>query len=345
MDFNKEIVIKLKRQISDQVVQIILKVTGTDKQKKPWESLTRDYKNDLRGKVARIIIDWKENGVPSRFYSEIKLLSNADILKRFELKVIEEPNKGNMPNNDTADEQSRDTFQNSFNDDEELLYPDVVDGDKNHNDVTRSAAASKNRMMSHQDSSEESEDDNRVKFDLSETIALIRNATRKDRVLTFKRILQHWAVATNQTHKALNLLLKLLKDNKPEADYDSLPYSGESLLNKDYFREKLGTDLENEIILKIRLPFIVGYYHGKHKPSSVEDLLKDFISEPIKLHPDNHGPETEGRKCTCTIYCMSCDSPMRYYLKKCKGGGYWGCERCIQRGRKLSNKGEFEEVS
>jgi hypothetical protein len=61
-------------------------------------------------------------------------------------------------------------------------------------------------------------------------------------------------------------------------------------------------DLENEIILKIRLPFIVGYYHGKHKPSSVEDLLKDFISELIKLHPDNHGPETEGRKCTCTIY-------------------------------------------
>lgn len=135
MDFNKEKVIKLKRQISDQVVQMILKVTGTDKQKKPWESLTRDYKNDLRGKVARIIIDWKENGVPSRFYSEIKLLSNVDILKRFELKVIEEPNKGNMPNNDTADEQSRDTFQNnftSFNDDEELLYPDVVDGDKNH---------------------------------------------------------------------------------------------------------------------------------------------------------------------------------------------------------------------
>jgi hypothetical protein len=98
MDFNKEIVIKLKRQISDQVVQMILKVTGTNKQKKPWESLTRDYKNDLRGKVARIIIDWKENGVPSRFYSEIKLLSDVDVLKRFELKVIEEPNKGNMPN-------------------------------------------------------------------------------------------------------------------------------------------------------------------------------------------------------------------------------------------------------
>ncbi len=89
----------------------------------------------MRGKVARIIIDWKENGVPSRFYSEIKLLSDVDILKRFELKVIEEPNKGNMPNNDTADEQIRDTFQNnftSFNDDEELLYPVVVDGDKNH---------------------------------------------------------------------------------------------------------------------------------------------------------------------------------------------------------------------
>ena len=135
MDFNKEMVIKLKRQISDQVAQTILTVTGTGKQKKPWELLTRDYKNDLRGKVARIIIAWKANGVPSRVCSEIKLLSDVDILKRFELKVIQEPNKENRPNNDTADEQSRDTFQmnfTSFNDDEELLYPDIVDGDNNH---------------------------------------------------------------------------------------------------------------------------------------------------------------------------------------------------------------------
>lgn len=32
----------------------------------------------------------------------------------------------------------------------------------------------------------------------------------------------------------------------------------------------------------------------------------------------------------CKKFCI-----LRYYLKKCKGGGYWGCERCIQRG---SNK-------
>ena len=69
-------------------------------------------------------------------------------------------------------------------------------------------------------------------------------------------------------------------------------------------------DVANEIILKTRLPFVVGYYHGKTKPS-VEELTKDFVAELLRLHPDNDEPETEGRRCICELFCMTCDSPMR----------------------------------
>ena len=69
-------------------------------------------------------------------------------------------------------------------------------------------------------------------------------------------------------------------------------------------------DEPNEIILENRLPFIVGFFHGKQKPL-VEDLCRDFVAELKRLDPLNNGPETCGRKFTCSLYCMSCDSPMR----------------------------------
>ncbi len=43
--------------------------------------------------------------------------------------------------------------------------------------------------------------------------------------------------------------------------------------------------------------------------------------------------KTEGREFTASLHCVIADSPMRAYLKKCKGhSGYWSCERCIQKG-------------
>lgn len=73
-------------------------------------------------------------------------------------------------------------------------------------------------------------------------------------------------------------------------------------------------DEPSEIIIETRLPFIVGFFHGKQKPL-VEDLCHDFIIELQRLDPLNSGPETYGRKFTCSLYWMSCDSPMRYSIR------------------------------
>ena len=51
--------------------------------------------------------------------------------------------------------------------------------------------------------------------------------------LSFKRILQHFAVATGQKHSHLTMLLKLLKEHKPEPYYDTLPSTGGKLLQID----------------------------------------------------------------------------------------------------------------
>jgi len=32
--------------------------------------------------------------------------------------------------------------------------------------------------------------------------------------------------------------------------------------------------------------------------------LKDFVAELKRLHPDKDDPETEGRRCTCELFCM-----------------------------------------
>lgn len=53
-----------------------------------------------------------------------------------------------------------------------------------------------------------------------------------------KTILRHWAVLTDQTQMALTSLLTLLKENRPEPNYDSLPWTGKGLLPKDYFRTR-----------------------------------------------------------------------------------------------------------
>jgi hypothetical protein len=77
-------------------------------------------------------------------------------------------------------------------------------------------------------------------------------------------------------------------------------------INKSASKE----DEKYEIILETRLPCIVGFFHGKQKPL-VEDLCRDFVAELNRLDPNNNGHETSGRKFTCSLYCMSCDSPMR----------------------------------
>lgn len=49
-------------------------------------------------------------------------------------------------------------------------------------------------------------------------------------ILSFTRILQHWAASTNQKKSHLTYLLQLLKEHKTLIDFDTLPASGNQLM-------------------------------------------------------------------------------------------------------------------
>ena len=82
-------------------------------------------------------------------------------------------------------------------------------------------------------------------------------------------------------------------------------------------------------------PFMIGLYCGQHKPASIDEYLHDFVEEMRLLE---HGPvelECEGRKCAVQVNlsCFVCDAPARAYVKQVKGhSGYYGCEKCTQKG-------------
>lgn len=55
----------------------------------------------------------------------------------------------------------------------------------------------------------------------------------KNRPITFKRLLQHFAVYTKQKKSSMTYLLNLLIRHQPDPMYDTLPHTGKQLLHKD----------------------------------------------------------------------------------------------------------------
>lgn len=85
--------------------------------------------------------------------------------------------------------------------------------------------------LNEQKDSSYEEDDESDKEDVNQVnLALGQNV---DSTITFLMLLQHWAVATHQTKRAMSLFLRLFKYYKPEPNYDSLPRKGETLLKID----------------------------------------------------------------------------------------------------------------
>ena len=71
-------------------------------------------------------------------------------------------------------------------------------------------------------------------------------------------------------------------------------------------------DQHTEYIFEKRYPFVVGFFHGKTKPTP-EELMEALLRELEYLDPANTCPETEGRLFTASLHCMKCDTPIRYY--------------------------------
>ena len=84
-------------------------------------------------------------------------------------------------------------------------------------------------------------------------------------------------------------------------------------------------------------PFMVGLFHGYKKPTSVDELLQDFLEEYQAL--EAHGMQFNGKRYNVLVNCWCCDAPARAFLKCIKGHtGYYACERCKVKGLYHANK-------
>lgn len=106
---------------------------------------------------------------------------------------------------------------------------------------------------------------------------------------------------------------------------------------------------DEPFILKKRYPIVIGIAHGSTKPTA-QSLMRNLFQELHQLDPNNHNnEETAEREFTVSLRCVIADWPFRSYLKRVKGhGGYWSCERCIQRGESCllpKSRGSKKETS
>lgn len=87
-------------------------------------------------------------------------------------------------------------------------------------------------------------------------------------------------------------------------------------------------------------PFLIGAFCGQSKPSNVDSYLQDFINEAVYLH--DQGLVLNGVRFRVQVTCFICDAPARSFLKQTKSHtGYFGCERCTQKGVYLDNRMTF----
>lgn len=92
-------------------------------------------------------------------------------------------------------------------------------------------------------------------------------------------------------------------------------------------------------------PFIIGAYHGYNKPECPNIFLQDFIKEYKTLHDE--GFQFDGNlQFKVTIRAVICDTPARSFVTCTKGfNGYFGCSKCIQRGKYISYRMIFLDLN
>ncbi|XP_071810762.1 uncharacterized protein [Apostichopus japonicus] len=80
----------------------------------------------------------------------------------------------------------------------------------------------------------------------------------------------------------------------------------------------------------LKKPFLIGLFYGLTKPADLH-FLDEFVAEAKKLQSD--GFMYNEQHLTIKISAIVCDTPARALIKNIKGhSGYYGCDKCIQRG-------------
>ncbi|GBL89107.1 hypothetical protein AVEN_33836-1, partial [Araneus ventricosus] len=89
-------------------------------------------------------------------------------------------------------------------------------------------------------------------------------------------------------------------------------------------------------------PFVIGIFSGHSKPDNVSKYLFDFIQDVKELLQN---PVIGRKTFEILIDAFICDAPARSYLKCIKNhNGYFGCERCTQKGKWLGRM-TFSELN
>jgi hypothetical protein len=93
------------------------------------------------------------------------------------------------------------------------------------------------------------------------------NRAAGDLILSFKTLLQHWVALFGIKKSHITSLLRLLKHYRPEVDFDSLPATGQQLMQVD------GNDYNN---YGFEIPFTPEDYDtsGKQLKSQFRDEMK-----------------------------------------------------------------------
>ncbi|KAI2645238.1 Cell cycle checkpoint protein RAD17 [Labeo rohita] len=200
-------------------------------------------------------------------------------------------------------------------------------------------------------------------------------------VTSFEDELRQWALEHRLTHRALNGLLPILRNQghllpvdcrtllaTPQHNTTESKCGGEY---KYYGLEKgicryLSQMETNDVHLNINVngiplfkssgvqfwpilakcghfdPFIVAMFSGQSKPNPLEEYLKDFLTE--YKHLKDNGIVFKGQTYTVNIDALICDAPARAYLKCIKGHtAYESCERCLIRGTRVERRIVFSE--
>jgi len=106
----------------------------------------------------------------------------------------------------------------------------------------------------------------------------------------------------------------------------------------------LGKICLRESTMSAKRVFAVAIFCGKSKPASVDEYLHDFVNELCVLKAT--GLHFHGRHFKVDVLGFVCDAPARAFVKCIKGHtGYYGCEKCVQRGRHVEGKLTFPDVN
>lgn len=100
--------------------------------------------------------------------------------------------------------------------------------------------------------------------------------------------------------------------------------------------------LYNDVVTASKV-LIIAVFCGSGKPASPDVFLKDFIQEILFLQ--DAGLKFDGKTYSVVVKGFVCDAPARAFVKCIKGHcGYFGCDKCCQKGKYLESKLTFPEI-